>query len=162
MTPPRTHTFSWEDPQRAGEASQALSGIEWLQALARGDVPPPPVMKLVGVQLVEAAPGRTVFTLRPAEYHYNPGATVHGGVISTLLDTAMACAVFSLLPAGVSSTTIELHVNFLRPVTIETGELRCEGETIHAGRTIATAQGRVLDAAGKLCAHATTTCMIMR
>ncbi len=162
MTPARTHTISWDDPQRVGEATQKLSGIEWLQALGRGDVPPPPVMRLVGVRFLEGAPGRVVFTLQPQEYHYNPGGVVHGGVISTLLDTAMACAVFSLLPAGVTSTTVELHVNFLRPVTIETGELRCEGESIHAGRTIATAQGRVLDAAGKLYAHATTTCMIMR
>ena len=158
----RSRTITWDDPQRVSEAVQKLSGLEWLHAVGRGEAPPPPIMKLMGVQPLEAAAGRVVFTLQPAEYHYNPSGVVHGGVISTLLDTAMACAVFSLLPAGVGSTTIELHVNFLRPITVETGELRCEGEIVHAGRTIATAQGRLLDAAGKLYAHATTTCMIVR
>ena len=86
----RTMTISWDDPQRSTEATQKLSGHEWLQALGRGEVPPPPVMNLVRVRFLEGTPGRVVFTLQPAEYHYNPGGIVHGGIISTLLDTTMA------------------------------------------------------------------------
>ena len=149
----RTRTITWEDPQRSIEAAQRLSGLEFLQAIGRGEVPPAPIIKLVGMQPLEVAVGRVVFTLVPAEYHYNPMGVVHGGIISTLLDTAMACAVFTMLPAGTASTTLELHINFLRPLTAETGEVRCEGETLHVGRTVATAQGRLVDAAGKLYAH---------
>ena len=158
----RTLTITWDDPKRTIEAAQSLSGLEFLQAIGRGDVPEAPIMKLVGMKPLAVSPGHATFVLAPAEYHYNPSGVVHGGVISTLLDTAMACAVYTMLPAGTVSTTLELHINFLRPLTAETGEVRCEGETLHIGRTVATAQGRLVDAAGKLYAHGTTTCMIIR
>lgn len=112
--------------------------------------------------MIEIGPGKAVFTFLPAEYHYNPIGSVHGGIASTLLDSALGCAVHTTLPAGAAYTTLELHVNFLRPLTRETGLIRCEGEIIHSGRTVATAQARLVDAAGKLYGHATTTCMIFR
>jgi uncharacterized protein (TIGR00369 family) len=139
-----------------------MAGLDFLQAVGSGDMPAAPIMRLIGMSPVEVAPGRAVFALDPAEHHYNPMGVVHGGVVSTILDTAMACAVHSTLPVGTGYTTVELHVNFLRPITAETGTLRCEGETIHVGRTIATAQGRLVDASGKLYAHGTTTCAVMR
>jgi uncharacterized protein (TIGR00369 family) len=160
--PARSRTITWDDPQRSAGMAAQLSGLEFLNAIGRGDVPHAPIMKLVGLEPLEVSAGRAVFVLEPAEYHYNPMGVVHGGIISTLLDTAMFCAVYTMLPAGTVSTTVELHINFLRPMTVETGVVRCEGETLHAGRTIATAQARLVDAAGKLYAHGTTTCMIVR
>ena len=80
----------------------------------------------------------------------------------TLFDSAMGCAVHTMLPADVGYTTVELKVNFLRPITLQTGRLRCEGTTIHVGGHIATAEARLLDTSGKLYGHATTTCMIFR
>ncbi len=92
----------------------------------------------------------------------NPIGTVHGGLAATLLDSAMACAIHTMLPAGTSYTTLEIKVNYLRPMTRETGIVYCEGKVIHVGGRVATSEGRLTDAAGKLYAHGTTTCMIMR
>jgi uncharacterized protein (TIGR00369 family) len=158
----RQRTITWDDPVKVAEAATNMAGVDYLNAMGSGRVPIPPAANLVGLKIVEATPGRAVFTLEPAEFHYNTVGVVHGGIVSTLLDTAMGCAVYSMLAAGIGYTTIELHVNFLRAITADTGALRCEGETIHVGRTIATAQGRLLDAGGKLYAHGTTTCAIMR
>jgi uncharacterized protein (TIGR00369 family) len=96
----------------------------------------------------------------PAEHHYNSIEVVHGGLAATLLDSALGCAVSSLLSAGMGYTTVELHVNFIRPLTSNTGKIRCEAEPIHVGRNIGTAQGRLVDEKGKLYAHAPATCMI--
>jgi uncharacterized protein (TIGR00369 family) len=103
-----------------------------------------------------------VFELEPAEYQFNPIGSVHGGVLTTLLDSAMGCAVHAMLPAGSGYTTLELKVNFLRRVITQTGRLRCEGSVLHLGRTVATAQARIVDGEGRLVAHATTTCLVMR
>ena len=87
---------------------------------------------------------------------------VHGGIACTLFDSAMGCAVQSLLPAGAGYTTLEIKVNLIRALTSVTGQVRCEASAIHVGRSTATAEARLVDAAGKLCGHATTTCMIFR
>jgi uncharacterized protein (TIGR00369 family) len=113
-------------------------------------------------QIAELSEGRAVFTVEPAEYHYNPIGVVHGGLAATLLDSAMGCAVHSTLPAGVGYTTLEIKVNYIRAMTAETGLVRCEAQVIHVGGRTATAEGRVIDSSGKLYAHATTTCMIFR
>ena len=112
-------------------------------------------------QIVELEEGRAVFAVDPAEYHYNPIGVVHGGLAATLLDSAMGCAVHSMLPAGSGYTTLELKVNFIRALTAETGRVRAEGKLIHLGGRTATAEGRVIDESGKLYAHATTTCLIL-
>lgn len=158
----RSRTATWDDPMRSALAARELPGRAFLEAMVAGELPPPPVMRLLNIGFGELDTGRVVFTLEPAEYHYNPIGTVHGGVLSTLCDSAMGCAVHSTLPAGASYTTLELKVNFVRPVTAGTGRLRCEGTVIHMGGRTATAEARLTDAAGKLYAHATTTCMIMR
>ena len=113
-------------------------------------------------QGMEVEEGRALFVCTPAEYHYNPIGAVHGGLACTLLDSAMGCAVHTMLPAGVGYTTVELKVSFLRPITLKTGRLLCEGTIIHLGSRIATAEARLLDTSGKLYGHATTTCMILR
>jgi uncharacterized protein (TIGR00369 family) len=158
----RTRTVSWEDPAPGAEAAGKMSGLEYLRAMMRGDLPVPPMAALMGFGLVEVEEGRAVFECVPAEYHYNPIGAVHGGFACTLFDSAMGCAVHTELPAGVGYTTVELKVNLLRPITAETGRLLCEGETIHVGGRIATAEARLKDESGRLYGHATTTCMIFR
>lgn len=158
----RTRTFSWEDPAVGAEAARAMSGLEYLQAIKDGVFPPPPMARLMGMEFVEFEEGRAVFAVQPAEYHYNPIGSVHGGLACTLLDSASACAIHTTLPAGTGYTTLELKVNLVRPMTQQTGRVLCEGKVIHLGGRIATAEARMTDAAGALYAHATTTCMIFR
>jgi uncharacterized protein (TIGR00369 family) len=158
----RRRTVTWEDPATGAEAAGKMGGLEYLRAVARGDLPAAPMANLMGFWPSEVEEGRVVFEVEPDEYHYNPIGTVHGGLACTLFDSAMGCAVHTTLPAGTGYTTIELKVNLLRPVTVETGRLFCEGETIHVGGRVATAESRLTDRAGRLYGHATTTCMIFR
>ncbi len=158
----RVRTVTWQDPMIGAKAATTMNGLDYLLAIRRGELPKPPMMSLLNFELGEVEEGRVVFTLTPAEYHYNPIGSVHGGVVSTLCDSAMGCAVHSMLPAGVGYTTLELKVNFLRPLTRDTGEVICEGKTIHVGGRIATAESRITDASGAIYAHATTTCLILR
>lgn len=158
----RTRTITWHDPMIGAEAAKGLAGLEYLLAMKRGEMLPPPFMTLIGIGMGDVEAGRVTFTLQPAEYHYNPIGSVHGGIISTLMDSAMGCAVHSLLPAGTGYTTLELKVNFLKSLTRYTGEVVCGGKAIHVGGRVATAEARLTDAAGTLYGHATTTCLILR
>src|SRR5260370_4698280 len=158
----RTRIVAWEDPVDAVSLGKEISGIEYLRAMQSGKLPPPPVAMLLGMWMAEVSEGRIVFAAEPAEYHYNPLGTVHGGITATLLDSAMGCAVQSVLPAGTTYTTLELKVNYLRPITSKTDVVYAEGKIIHVGGRVATAEGRVTDASGKLYAHGTTTCIILR
>jgi uncharacterized protein (TIGR00369 family) len=158
----RTRVITWEDPTETVQTGKSISGIAFLRAMQSGELPPPPFAALLGIWITEVSEGRVVFATEPSEYHYNPLGTVHGGVIATLLDSALGCAVQSMLPAGTSYTTLELKVNYLRPITEKTGTVYAEGKIIHIGGRIATAEARLTDAKGKLYAHATTTCIILR
>lgn len=160
----RSRLITWDDPMIVAGASRnaTQSGLEFLQALIRGEIPPPPIARLMNMTMSEVSAGRAVFVLQPGEEHYNPIGMVHGGVASTLLDSAMGCAIHSTLAAGVGYTTLELKVNFVRPISHTVGEIRGVGDVIHVGGKVATAQGRIMDAQGKLYAHATTTCMIFQ
>jgi uncharacterized protein (TIGR00369 family) len=160
--PARTRTIEWEDPTVGALRGREMSGLEYMRAIVAGEIPPPPIASTLGFGLAQVDEGRAVFTLQPAEFHYNPIGMVHGGVAATLLDSAMGCAVHSLLPAGVGYTTLELKVNFLRAMTRDTGPVRAEATVLHAGSRTALAEARLLDATGKLLAHATSTCLILR
>jgi uncharacterized protein (TIGR00369 family) len=162
MSNPRTRTITWEDPRALAHAASGLSGLKYLQKIVAGELPPPPIGVLMDFRIAELSEGRAVFLVNPAEYHYNPIGVVHGGLAATLLDSAMGCAVHSTLPAGAGYTTLEIKVNYIRPMSAETGEVRCEANIIHVGGRTATAEGKVLDQGGKLYAHGTTTCMIFR
>lgn len=155
----RTRTFSWQDPMIGAAAAKDMSGLEYLLAMKRGDLPSPP---LIGIGIGDVEVDRVTFTMTPAEYHYNPIGSVHGGIISTLMDSAMGCAVQTSLPAGTAYTTLELKVNFLKALTRDTGEVFCEGKVIYMGGRVATAEARLVDAAGTLFGHATTTCLVLR
>jgi uncharacterized protein (TIGR00369 family) len=161
-TSARSITVHWEDPRRLGEAARGLTGLEFLQKIAAGELPPPPIASLLNFELVELSEGHAIFAVEPKEYHYNPIGVVHGGLAATLLDSAMGCAVHSMLPAGAGYTTLEIKVNFVRPIKADTGRIRAEAKLIHLGGRTATAEGSVFDEAGKLYAHATTTCLILR
>jgi uncharacterized protein (TIGR00369 family) len=159
--PERTRTIAWQDSSITVDAAKTMSGLDRLRALVRGDLPPAPMATLVGISLVSVEPGCVVFEGQPAEYHYNLGGVAHGGFACTMLDSALGCAVTSLLPVGRSCATTDLHVRFVRPITIASGLVRCEARVLHLGKTIATAEAKLSDAAGKLFAHATTACAIL-
>jgi uncharacterized protein (TIGR00369 family) len=136
------------------------SGIEMLQAIGMGALPSVPIGHTLDFWPVEAEPGRVVFQGQPAFGHLNPMGAVHGGWIATLLDSALGCSVHSMLPAGKGYTTLELKVNFIRAVTQATGPLRAEGKVVHVGGRTGIAEARLVDAGGRLYAHATTTCLV--
>jgi uncharacterized protein (TIGR00369 family) len=159
----RTRTVSWADPMISASAVQkGASGIEFLQKIVAGEIPQPPISMLMGFELTRVEPGYALFECDPAEYHYNPIGVVHGGLACTLLDSAMSCAIQTMVPAGSAYTTLELKVQLVRAITDKTGHLRAEGKLVHGGSRISTAEGKLIDAGGKLYAHGTTTCMIMK
>jgi uncharacterized protein (TIGR00369 family) len=159
----RSRTIEWDDPVATLQLVTGLSGLDAMRAIMRGDVPPPPIALLMGFEIVEVEAGRVVFALEPAEYHYNPIGSVHGGVAATLLDSAMGCAVQTLLPAGAGYSTLEIKVNYIRAMTRETGRALCDATVLHAGRTSAVAEGRLTsEATGKLLAAGSTTCSVVR
>lgn len=151
---------------RPAEASRppvwlvALSGMEILDAIFAGDLPPPPMGETLDFVPIRMAPGQAVFQGRPSRRHYNPLGTVHGGWFSALLDSAVGCAIHTTLAAGRGYTTLELKINVVRALTDAVPVVRAEGNVIHAGRQTGTAEGRIVGPDGKLYAHATTTCLI--
>jgi uncharacterized protein (TIGR00369 family) len=158
----RSRTITWEDPVAAAQRRAGMSGLDHLLAIRAGELPPPPIAVLMGFDLAEVDKGRAVFEVTPQEFHYNPIGVVHGGLAATLIDSATGCAVQSTLEPGVVYTSLEVKVNFARPITRDTGRVVCEGRIVHRGRTIATAEARlVADAGNKLLAHGTATCLLM-
>ena len=156
----RTRTYSWSDPAGPANLIGTRTGLELLRAMAAGELPAPPVMHLIDMAGMEVEEGSVTVYLDPQEFHYNPLGSVHGGVLSTLLDTAAACSVHTTLAAGVGYTSLDLNVKFLRPVTVATGRIKCEGVVLQRGRRTALAEARITDAQGRLLAHATSSCLI--
>ncbi|WP_205875771.1 PaaI family thioesterase [Mycobacterium camsae] len=157
----RNRIIEWADPFSAAEAARSRSGLEFLQAMVDGEIPPPPVMSTIGGRLESVSAGTAVFTLTPAEFHYNPIGSVHGGMYCTLLDSAAACAVHSMLPAGVAYTSLDLSVRFIGAMSVETGPVRCTGTVTHLGRRTALAEAKLTSCSGKLLATATSNCLIL-
>jgi len=158
----RQRTFSWDDPAAIAAAGAGLSGAEFLAAIEEGRIPRPPITQALDFDAVSFGHGRAEFRVTPREFHYNPLGTVHGGVFATLLDSACGCAVHSMLPAGVFYTSLDLSVKFLRPVTVATGPVTAEATVVHLGRRTALAEGRITDAAGKVYATATSSCLVIQ
>lgn len=158
----RRRTFEWSDPLETAGVGAGLSGLEFFAAMAEGRVALPPIMQTLGMSAFTFEEGRVAFRLTPQEFHYNPLGSVHGGVFATLLDSACGCAVHTKLAAGVFYTSLDLSVKFLRPVSIDTGEITAEGTVVHLGRRMALAEARILDAAGKVYATANSSCLIMQ
>jgi uncharacterized protein (TIGR00369 family) len=159
----RSRTYTWEDPMALRNAGAGLSGLDYLKAVFGGHLPPPPIAATLDFTGAEVEEGRAVFVGRPSEFQYNPIGVVHGGFAMTILDSAMGCAVHSTLAAGEGYTSLETSVNFVRPITLETGRVRCEGKILHRGGRVATAEGKLIaEGTGKLLAHGTTTCLIFQ
>ena len=156
----RSLGIQWADPSLLAQSGRSMAGIDFLRAIRDGDLPPPPIAVLLGFRLAEVEPGQVVFECTPGEQHYNPIGVVHGGLAMTLLDSAMGCSVHTRVPAGGGYTTLEAKTHLVRALTDKTGGVRAIGKLVHFGNRVATAEGRLEDASGKLYAHATTTCMV--
>lgn len=144
----------------SADVLKSVSGLEFLQGIINGRYPKPPMAATLNMELKEVEQGRAVFSGEPKPAFNNPIGTVHAGFAATLLDSCMACSVHSTLEKGQGYTTMEFKISLVRPVTENMGRVRAEGAVLSRGRRAATAEGRLTDAAGKLLAHATTTCLI--
>lgn len=151
-------------PKRYGnvgaEQQKEMTGLEFVQGLVDGTLPLNPMAELLGYDIVAVELGRVTATAEPAERHFNPAGTVHGGLAATMLDSCMGLAVQSTLEKGVFSTTLEFKISFVRPITPETGTITAEGMVVNCGRRIGIAEGRLIDGRGRLLAHGTTTCLV--
>ena len=157
----RERSYTWADPAVLAAAAQRMDGLDFFAQLGGGDFPPPPINATTGIALVEAGDGRAVFELEPAEWHYNPIGSVHGGILATLADSALGCAVHTKLSAGTAYTSLDLTIKFTRAATLDSGLLTCEGRVVSIGRRTATAEAQITDKTGRVIGHAVTTCLIM-
>jgi uncharacterized protein (TIGR00369 family) len=157
---PRSRTVRWWDPAIGAHAMRDMAGRDYLQAMADGLLPPPPVSDLMGMTLTAIGEGSVEFRCRPDESAYNPIGLVHGGLVCTLLDSVAGCAVHTTLPAGVGYTSLEIKVSYLRPVRLDDGELVATGRVTKPGRRAAFAEGEVRDQRDRLVATASSTCLV--
>jgi uncharacterized protein (TIGR00369 family) len=156
----RSRTVTWEDPLIGAKLARTMAGLDYIMALIDGSIPPPPITALMKMRPVAAEVGRVTFTCDPDESHYNPIGTVHGGLVCTLLDSVLGCAVQTTLPLGQAYTSLEIKVSYLRPVMADTGQLTAVGIVAKPGSRAAFAEGTVHDSQGKLIATATSTLLV--
>ena len=154
-------TVTWHDPMPALELLRSMSGLDYLNGIRSGDIPAPPIAELLGMDIAEVRDGEVVFTLPPHASQYNPLGVVHGGALSTALDTVAGCAVHSTLAAGWGYTSIDLNVSYLRGVTLDTGVVTFTGRVIKRGKRVMFATAEGVDAAGNLVATATSSLLIV-
>ncbi|HEY1286425.1 MAG TPA: PaaI family thioesterase [Solirubrobacterales bacterium] len=158
----RSRTLVWQDPVPTAAAGATMSGLEYMEAIVAGEVPPPPIAVTMRIRPIELSEGHAVFEGEPGEEHYNPIGVVHGGYAATLLDSALGCSVHTTLPAGVGYTSLGLEAKYVRPITRDTGRVLCEANVVHRGRRQATSEARLTAAdGGKLLAHGVATCMLL-
>lgn len=157
----RERTFRWTDPRELALRALDRDGFGWLTQLKSGDLPPPPIIEALGFAMEEVESGRVVFSMRAEEWMSNPAVVVHGGMAATLLDTVLTLAIVSKLPKGRTAQTVQMNVNYVRPLLPSGEKVLAEGVAVYIGTTIGTAEGRVHDARGKLIAHGTATLAIL-
>jgi uncharacterized protein (TIGR00369 family) len=157
----RTRTISWRDPAAVSERAVQLSGLDYLTAVIAGDLPHPPMAELMNITFVAAETGAVTFTCEPDESTYNPMGVVHGGLVCTLLDSVTACALHTTLAPGQGITSIEIKVNFMRPVRLTTGLLTATGRVVKAGSRVCFCEGVVQDEHGTILASATSTLVVL-
>jgi uncharacterized protein (TIGR00369 family) len=158
----RSKTVSWQDPAVLAAAGATLPGRDFPQAIIDGRLPAPPMVVLIGSELVSVGDGEAVFRCTPDESTYNPLGMVHGGLLCTLLDTAAGCAVHTLLPAGAGYASIEIKISFLKPLRASAGEIDLHGQALKVGRRVAFAEAHARDQSGELVGHATTSLALNR
>jgi uncharacterized protein (TIGR00369 family) len=157
---PRSRTVTWHDPMVTAAGAMQRTGLETMEAIRDGVLPPAPIAMLMQMGITALEEGRVEFTCAVDESVYNPIGVVHGGLVCALLDTVAGCAVHTTLPAGVGYTSIELKVSYLRAVGIASGPLTAVGRVIKPGRRVAFAEGEVHDAAGRTVATATSSLLV--
>jgi uncharacterized protein (TIGR00369 family) len=143
------------------ETAKTMLGLELLTAIMEGTLPAPPIQQTLDFRLVKVERGYITFAGIPKFEYYNPLGSIHGGYTASLLDSCMSCAVHSTLEAGYSYATLEIKINYVRPITFDTGEIRAEGKVVNSGKRISTAEGKLYDSARRLYAHGTTTCLVL-
>lgn len=153
--------FRWEDPSITREAAAALSGLEFLERIRDGTLPPPPYIALLGMRIASIAKGQVTFAGEPTEAAYNPIGLVHGGWIASIVDSAIGTSITSTVEAGRAAVTLDLQVRYFKPLTAASGTVHCEGRVINLGRTTATGEAHLYDTHRRLHAHATSTCAIV-
>ena len=153
-------TVEWDDPRVGATAGRGMAGIDYLRAMQNGVIPRAPIARLLGFDLTALEPGRVTMVLPPGEHMTNPGGSMHGGMMATLLDSVLGCAVHSTVPLGRGYTTLEIKVSYVRAVTEASGLITAIGEVVHGGRQMAAATARAVDTAGRLVATASTTCLL--
>ncbi len=158
----RTKSISWQDPAALAAAGAELSGREFLEAIVDGRLPPPPIARLIGAELVSVGEGEALFRCVPDESTYNPIGIVHGGFLCTLLDSAAGCAVHTLLPVGTGYGSIEIKVSFLSPLHASSGPIEARGRALRVGGRVAFAEAHARDQNGELVGHATTSLALSR
>lgn len=156
----RIRTITWDDPREAIRRIRELSGVQFLDEMRRGRLPQPPFGKLLGMDMFYAGEGRVIMTLQPHEVHYNPMGCVHGGILSTLLDSVMSAAVHTALPAGTGYLTREITITFHRAVYERTGEILADGRIVSVEGRRATAEGRIIASDDKVYASGKATCVV--
>ena len=157
----RSRTIHWTDPATLTRTAKTMSGLDYMRGVRDGAIEEPPIARVLEYRVVEVEEGRVVFEMVPSEYHYNPFGAVHGGVASSIMDATAGATVYTTLPAGVTHASLDLKVNFVRPITMDTGRIRCEGRIVHRGRRVAIAEARLTDMKGELYAVGNSTCMIL-
>lgn len=158
--PQRSRTVTWHEPGPSTAKGLTMSGVDYLRAMAAGELPQPPIGGLMRFELVSADSGRVVFSCEPDESVYNPIGAVHGGLVCTLLDSVTGCAIHSTLPAGKGYTSVEIKISYLKAVRLSSGVLTATGTVVKAGSRVGFAEGVVTDASGAVVATATSTLLI--
>jgi uncharacterized protein (TIGR00369 family) len=157
----RKRTHKWANPLELAAKATTMSGFDFLNAILNGEIPPAPIAETLDFHPLSLEKGKVVFEFEPKEFHYNPIGSVHGGVISTVLDTVMGCSLQSALPEGLGYTTLELKINFIKAVSIKNGKLKSTGKIIHLGKSTALVEADLRDEQGNLFAHGVSTCMVL-
>lgn len=158
--PVRTRTVTWHEPGPGTAAGLAMAGLDYLHAMRDGLLPPPPMAGLMRFDITAARTGHVEFTCQPDESAYNAIGSVHGGLVCTLLDTVLGCALHSALPKGKGYTSVEIKVNYLKAVRLSSGTLTATGTLIKAGSRVGFTEGAVTDASGATVATASSTLLI--
>ncbi|MAX80915.1 MAG: hypothetical protein CL843_12175 [Crocinitomicaceae bacterium] len=160
METQRTRTYTWDDPLVALEKAKALTGLEYIKQMHAGKIAPPPILDTAGISMFSVKEGDVVFLIHPQEFQYNPIGSVHGGIITTILDSAIGCSLHTVLEKNTAYTTLEIKVNFMRKITHKTPPLHTETTIIHRGRSTALLESKLIDSDQSIYAYASSTCMI--
>ena len=158
--PQRSRTVTWHEPGPSTAKGLSMAGVDYLQAIVDGVLPPPPIAGLLQFDIASVEPGRVVFTCRPDESAYNPIGAIHGGLVCTLLDSVAGCALHSTLPRGKGYTSVEIKVNYLKTVRLSSGLLTATGTVVKSGSRVGFTEGVLTDAGGAVVATASSTLLV--